>query len=270
MRIAFITGNSYRHKYYCNSVLNNNSYIIPLLIKVKRSLNIAEEIDIRYLNNEDKKLLDWHTNLRIQKEKEYFLPEGENFNEANVENVLEIKQDKVNSQEVIEAIKKANPDVVIVFGTALLKKDLLDGMPKFVINLSGLSPYYKGAATLFWPFYFMEPQYAGHTFHIIDSKIDHGPILHQGRPEIFADDTLPDIGSRDIIVATKELPKLLEKIKAGNIKFYKQRSIGKIFYQNDFKPHHLRVIKFLLDNGFLKEYTENRDLFPDPKIITQI
>ena len=270
MRIAFISGDSYRHKYYCNSVLDDDNYEFPLLIKVKRFLNIVDETPVEYLTKEDKELLDAHTEMRIIKEREYFLPKGGSFNEKNVKKVIEVDQRDVNSSKVIKAFKEAKPDVVIVFGVSLLKKELLCVMPKYVINLSGLSPYYKGAATLFWPFYFMEPQYAGHTFHIIDDKIDHGGILHQGRPEIYENDTLPDIGARDVIKAAEELPKLLKKLEFGDIKIYPQKNIGKLFYKKDFKPHHLRVIKKLIEEGFLKEYIKNRHLFPDPKIITQV
>jgi folate-dependent phosphoribosylglycinamide formyltransferase PurN len=268
MRIGLISGDSYRHKYYCNTILDN--YDVSLLVNTKRSLNIADEVKISYLNENDKKLLEDHTNLRIIKEKEYFLPKGESFNCKNLEVRLEVDQKSLNSNQVIEAAKKANLDMVLVFGTSLIKKDLLKVLPKYTINLSGLSPYYKGAATLLWPFYFMEPQYAGHTFHIVDLRIDHGDIIHQGRPEIFVDDTLPDIGARDVIRATEELPLLLKKIESGDIKLYPQNSKGKIFYQNDFKPYHLRVIRFLLDNGFLGEYLQNKHLFPDPEVINQV
>jgi len=270
MKIAFISGDSYRHKYYCNNILDMDEYEFPLLVKVKRSLNITDETPVEYLNEKDKNLLDAHTEMRIKKEKEYFLPKGEYFNEKKVRNVVEIEQNEVNSKKIIEAFKESKSDVVIVFGVALLKKELLCVMPKYVINLSGLSPYYKGAATLFWPFYFMEPQYAGHTFHIIDEKIDHGGIIHQGRPEIYEDDTLPDIGARDVIKAAEELPKILKKIEFEDIKIYPQPNTGKLFYKNDFKPHHMRIIKKLIDEGFLKEYLENRHLFPDPKLITQV
>ena len=86
----------------------------------------------------------------------------------------------MNAPKVLNAVKNLAPDVVVVYGTSLIKRALLSVMPKYVINLhAGLSPYYRGAATLYWPIYFMEPQNLGYTFHLIDLKIDHGDILHQ-------------------------------------------------------------------------------------------
>src|SRR3989344_5303890 len=127
MKIALLTGDSYRHKYYCNEVLHN--YDVSLLVKVKRSLNIAEETKIDYLNEEDKKLLENHTALRIQKEKEYFLPKGKDFYEDKATKVLEVSQNEVNSEIVIKAFKDIKADVALVFGTALIQKPLLKIMP---------------------------------------------------------------------------------------------------------------------------------------------
>ena len=39
-------------------------------------------------------------------------------------------------------------------------------LPKEKINLHlGLSPWFKGSVTLFWPFYHLMPQFCGSTFH---------------------------------------------------------------------------------------------------------
>ena len=34
--------------------------------------------------------------------------------------------------------------------------------------------------------------------------------------------------------------------------------------------NNVNVVKYLLDNGFLKEYLDNRHLFPDPELIIQV
>ena len=85
--------------------------------------------------------------------------------------ILKVDTDKLNSQESVDFVKKINPDVVLIYGSGLIKEPLYSTLPKNAINLHlGLSPNYKGAATLFWPFYFMEPTYAGSTFHYITDK----------------------------------------------------------------------------------------------------
>ena len=49
-------------------------------------------------------------------------------------------------------MQQAAPDVVLVFGTGLLKAPLIGAFPGRIINIHlGLSPYYRGAGTNFWP-----------------------------------------------------------------------------------------------------------------------
>ena len=65
----------------------------------------------------------------------------------------------------------------------------------------GLIPYYKGSITMFWPFYFLEPNMAGTTFHIIDKYVDTGEILHNNTPNLERGDGLHDVASKAIFDA---------------------------------------------------------------------
>ena len=76
-------------------------------------------------------------------------------------------------------ITSNNADIIAVYGTSLLNNTILNNNKKFVNIHLGLSPYYKGMACTLWPFYNKEPQYVGVTVHLLDNKIDNGPILHQ-------------------------------------------------------------------------------------------
>ena len=76
------------------------------------------------------------------------------------------KPETLNSIKTIKFVREFDPEMVIIFGVNLIKDPLLSLLPKDKINLHlGLSPWYRGSATLFWPFYFMQPQYVGVTFH---------------------------------------------------------------------------------------------------------
>ena len=260
MKIALFTGTAFRHKYFANTILKN--YRVDLHIRMKRGKRIIDET--KFPSGPGQQLLKIHSEKQLEKEREYFLPEAKKFLEAK----QVIESDDPNIPEIITAVKRNKPDIVLVYGTKLLKKNLLDVMPRNTINLhAGLSPYYKGAATLYWPIYFMEPQYVGFTFHLIDKKIDHGDIIHQNRPKIYPEDEIHDLGCRTIIVASKDILKILKKKK---IEHYKQKQKGKIFYSWDFKPYHLRVTNYLMKNGLLKEYLINKSYFPEPKIISQV
>ncbi len=267
MKIALFTGTAYRHLYYANTIAACGNVVLH--VKTTRSNNLTDEVKGASYSAEDTRLLQEHSDLRLAKEREYFLSRAEE--QSGIPMSLEVPMNELNTEQVIDAVRKSAPDVVLVYGTGLIKSALLSAMPKWVINLhAGLSPYYRGGATLYWPVYFMQPQYVGYTLHIIDTQIDHGAILHQNRPEIKAGDTIHDLGCRTIVVAAADTLKLLDKIKRNDIEFHEPHSAGRVFYEADFKPYHLRVTDYLMKNGLFAEYLQHKDLFPDPRIIQQV
>jgi folate-dependent phosphoribosylglycinamide formyltransferase PurN len=111
-----------------------------------------------------------------------------------------------NDADEIAAMRRVQPDVVLVFGTALLKQPLIDSFPGRIINIHlGLSPYYRGAGTNFWPLVNGEPEYCGATIHFLDIGVDTGPILAHVRPDIAPGDGPHDIGNKTIVAAAEML-----------------------------------------------------------------
>jgi methionyl-tRNA formyltransferase len=265
MKIALFTGTAYRHLYWANAIMAH--FPVALHVKVSRSNNLTDEVSFPAAS-EDLKRLQRHNNARLRKEKEYFLPLAKKPSRAK--QVIRISFDKktLNSKKVADTLAATRPDIVFIYGTPLFGKPLLDIMPEHTINLhGGLSPYYRGGAGLYWPIYFMEPQYVGYSLIRIDPRIDSGDILHQNRPAIFPDDELHDLGARTIMQAAEDTIKLIPKIERNEISYHKQKSMGKIFYNRDFKPHHLRITDYLMKNGLLREYLDHPDRFPDPPVL---
>ena len=111
-----------------------------------------------------------------------------------------------NDPAVIEAMRRVRPDVVLVFGTGLLKRPLIDAFPGRILNIHlGLSPYYRGAGTNFWPLVNGEPEYCGATIHFLDVGVDTGPIIAHVRPAIRRGDGPHDIGNRTIVGGRRAL-----------------------------------------------------------------
>ena len=169
------------------------------------------------------------------------------------------KPDSLNSDVTVNFVRKFNPDMVFIFGVDIIKDPLLGVLPKDKVNLHlGLSPLYRGSATLFWPFYFMQPQYAGVTFHQIVPEADAGDIVHQSTPELKKGDGIHDVGVRAVVQAKLDLVKLMNiYLKSFKWETYQQRSSGRLFLTNDFEPHHLRVIYETFDNNIVDYYLKN-------------
>ena len=211
MNILIISGNHPRHLYYINQI--SNSFNVKGCILQKREKMIPSLPS--NISELDKKNYQKHFTGRLNAEKQYF------GNQSNPDcDILEITNDELNSSKTIEFVKLMNPDIVLLFGCGLIKKELQDVLPFFTVNLhGGLSPWYRGVATLFWPFYFLQPTYAGSTFHIISSEVDAGDIIHQVCPKLELEDGIHDVGCKTIIESTNDMLKLLEI-------FEKQKKMG--------------------------------------------
>ena len=161
-----------------------------------------------------------------------------------------------NSSSSVKFVEDMKPDIAIVFGTAMIRSPLFEALPKPTLNLHlGLSPWYRGAATQFWPFYFLEPNYAGATFHQITASPDAGAILHQSAPILETRDGIHDVAAKTVEIATLEFRSILEQIIMGTeFDLEEQKSNGKLFLVADFKPAHLRLIYDEFDNRIVEEY----------------
>lgn len=86
----------------------------------------------------------------------------------------------INSPEIISWAEQQKFEVVCLFGTAILKDGWLSAFPGRIVNLHlGLSPFYRGSATLFWPFVNQELHLLGTTIHLASAKVDAGDIIER-------------------------------------------------------------------------------------------
>ena len=122
----------------------------------------------------------------------------------------------INDTAQIAAMAETRPDVVLVFGTGILKAPLIDAFSGRILNLHlGLSPYYRGAGTNFWPLVNREPEYVGATIHFLDAGIDTGPIVAHARPDMRSGDGPHDIGNRTIVAAVDVLLRAAARFAEG-------------------------------------------------------
>jgi methionyl-tRNA formyltransferase len=256
LKILAIVGTQLRHKYFLAKLLK--SVRVEGVIFYKRTLVQPPKINIQY-NLEDIELEKKHLENLKKKEIEYFEEEVKTISLKNIEYLTLAGLEELNSQNTIEWIKKLNFDVMIDYGSGILSDEMLDILPEYKINLhGGLSPYYKGSATLFWPFYFQQPELAGATFHMLSKNIDGGDILQHIRPKMYPDDTIHDIGCRTIVQASEAIVLLLEKLqKDRKLQSIKQKG-GKLFLEKDYKPSCIKIINQLFENNLIENYLKNK------------
>jgi methionyl-tRNA formyltransferase len=96
----------------------------------------------------------------------------------------------VNSPACREALLAARPEVVIVFGTRLIRAETLSCIRVPMLNLhSGITPKYRGQAGGYWALAMGDPEHAGVTVHLLDAGVDTGAVVQQAPFEAGPQDT---------------------------------------------------------------------------------
>ena len=165
-----------------------------------------------------------------------------------------------NEPAEVVLMEAARPDVVLVFGTGILREPFLSAFEGRIINIHlGLSPYYRGAGTNFWPLVNREPEYVGATIHYLDAGIDTGAILAHARPQIERTDDPHDLGNKTIVAAVQALLGAAAAHLSGAARGVPQWGGGRLYQRKNFNADAVRTLYENFDTAMIAEYLAARD-----------
>jgi methionyl-tRNA formyltransferase len=249
-KIVCITGNEQRHKYVVKT-LSEKFDIIKVFYEQKA--NVHEKFET---TPEEKKIIQKHFELRRASESKYFsgIEENPSINSEYVET------GKVNNEKTIEEIVALAPDYIILYGSSIIKAPLLKVFERKVINIHlGLSPYYRGSGTNFWPLFYNEPESVGATIHLATSKVDAGDILYQVRPIVVSGDNIHDFGNKTIIAATEVLYDVVAAYNKDTIvSDVQDLSNSKLCRRKDLTAQAIEAVYQNFENGLVANYLANK------------
>ncbi|MCR9154896.1 MAG: hypothetical protein NXI09_12375 [Bacteroidetes bacterium] len=205
-RVIIITGNSKRHEYYVEC-LERELDVVQVYAETKFSY-VDAFADSSFADE-----VKGHFQLRDESEQFY-------FGSASPKSPIKtLERGEANKPEVVEEIIGLNADFVLLFGSGIIKEPILEVYKDRVINMHlGLSPYYRGSGTNFWPLVDGKPECVGATIHLAVLKVDAGGILHQVRPmDLSEEDTIHDLGNKTIRSTLSVLPKVIKDFSEGKI-----------------------------------------------------
>lgn len=248
MKVLLVVGDQPRHRAFASAI--HASFPLSGILLQRREEMIPQAPDTAV--EHDKQLFNRHFAARAEAESRHMgdpvLPEV---------STLETDADTLNSERSARFVRQVAPEVALVFGTGLIREPLLSALPHETLNLHlGLSPRYRGAATLFWPFYFLEPAFAGSTFHYLTEQPDAGMIVHQCMPVLHIDDRIHDVACKTVLASCRDAVGLLQVASQSKWQGYSQKTTGKLFLERDFQPAHLRLIYDVYDDNIVREYLE--------------
>jgi methionyl-tRNA formyltransferase len=249
MKIVILTSNSLRHKFLANTL---SRYCDDALV-----ISECKPQNLSFDNSKNYTEIDNHFLLRDETEKSFF-PNDHYF----IPKTLPIVYKEANSPYVYEVIKNFKPDILIVFGSSIIKESLISLLPAgHTINLHlGMSPYYRGSGTNFWPFVNNELEYLGSTILHLDSGIDTGDIICHVRPKIELDDNVHILGCKIIKSSAESLIKIIKLLDEGKkLNRVKQWEVKDRYYKTkDFDETALSKYKNNLKNNMIKNYLINK------------
>ncbi|MEZ0148362.1 MAG: formyl transferase [Candidatus Reddybacter sp.] len=158
----------------------------------------------------------------------------------------------INHPDVVKLADELQPDVIAVFGTSLIKGELLTKGRLGIINLhGGLSPHYRGADCTFWALYNEEPEQVGCTLHYINAGIDTGDLICHISPEVKPEDDELTLFWRGIKSSAECYAELITRMKNGETFGQDQSEKGQLYQVKDRGQNHEKYLDNLLIRGML-------------------
>jgi len=159
----------------------------------------------------------------------------------------------INHPEVVALARRLQPDLIAVFGTSLIRGELLREGRLGIANLhGGLSPEYRGADCTFWALYNREPHKVGCTLHWIDAGIDTGGLIAHVRPAVREGDDELTLFWRAVQTSAGVYAELLRRLAAGERYGQRQPHKGRLYQVRQRGLRHERALDRLLADGLLR------------------
>ncbi len=247
-----LTGNHLRHLFVAHAMAKR----LDLLGLWQEEKTFVPE---KYAGNEgDLAVIQEHFDARDASEEEFF---GNTARQSFPASLVHrrIAGGGVNEGAEIDAMIALKPDVLLVYGTSILKENIIRAFEGRILNIHlGLSPYYRGSGTNFWPLVNREPEYVGATIHYLDAGIDTGAIIQHVRPAMKIADGPHDIGNRTIIAAAEGLADAAEAHCKGFLRSVPQTGKGKLYQRKDFNADAVRRLYRNFKEGMIAEYLKDK------------
>ena len=160
----------------------------------------------------------------------------------------------INHPQVLRLARELQPDLIAVFGTSLLRGELLKEGRLGIVNLhGGLSPEYRGADCTFWALYNGEPEKIGCTLHYINAGIDTGKLIAHICPAVQADDDELTLFWRGVRESAAAYAELMGRLAQGERFGQPQSHPGRLYQVKDRGLRHEQWVEQKLRAGMLRQ-----------------
>ncbi len=250
-RIVILTSCALRHDFMRKAMALDPEIQVLRTYREDTTQNLKEVVEKA---PEGQDAMNDHLAMRDRSERDFFQPFVDMTPDHS--NPVTVGRGEVNSPEVWEEISRLSPEAVCVYGTSLIKAEHIEGFPGVFLNVHlGLSPYYRGCATNFWPLVESRPECVGCTFMHIDPGIDTGEVIHQIRARAYPEDTPHSLGNRliaDMVVQYRKLVRNLHRLTPQPQ--LEAPESARVCYRKDFSPEAVATLYDNFAKGMLRDH----------------
>jgi len=254
MHVGILTSTDVRHCYVVNALRRRCevSAVCYQDVGYHPARTAAGEID-----ESTAAVLKHHFEERRRQEEAFFGHDAARVENSPACGVRVVDAGTLNTEETLAFLRDCGAEAAVVYGTGLIKSPLLEAFSGRMLNMHlGLSPYYRGTATNFYPLLNGEPEYVGATIHLIDAGIDSGPIVHHARPEITAEDMPHTVGCKAILAGIEKLVQALDELAAGTLVAVPQWEVEnpRLYLRKDYHPSQVVRLYERIEAGLFPDY----------------
>jgi methionyl-tRNA formyltransferase len=152
---------------------------------------------------------------------------GGNFAKHNTHYITTVNDDACK-----QLLQQLQPDIVLVNGTRIISKKILQCTTAIFINMHvGITPWYRGSHGGYWALYNNDAKNFGTTIHLVDAGVDTGGVLQQVFAQPTAADNFTTYPIIQVGVGITGLKNVLMQLIKGEHNIKKNTESGEMYYQ---------------------------------------
>tara|TARA_Y100001934_G_C12361605_1_gene781096 strand:+ start:724 stop:1503 length:780 start_codon:yes stop_codon:yes gene_type:complete len=257
MKTVFLTNSSFSAKFLANRLSERG--LLDAIIIEETSTKIFAKI-LREFNSTSwikfpEKILDilaiWVYSKLVNRYIETRLLKPSNI-KSFPEAINFYKVKSVSDSQCLSILNSLEPELIIVFGTSILKGKILSIAKYFTLNIhGGIVPKYRNVHSDFWAISKNDLKNIGTSIIHLDPGIDTGDVAIQEIVDIDSMDSIFSIKRKNIELSLRLITQAIEMANSENLPKIPQKKIINSFYKT---PGYLDFLKLIWSNHKILNY----------------
>ncbi|BAF72476.1 formyl transferase [Sulfurovum sp. NBC37-1] len=153
------------------------------------------------------------------------------LNDAPIDEKKAVRVESINDVKVIDLLQKYSPNAVMVNGTRIISKKILDAVDVPYLNThAGITPKYRGVHGGYWALANDDAAHCGVTVHLVDTGVDTGDVLYQETIEVTDKDSFNTYPMLQLAKATPLMKQVLNDVEQRTLNPHKVDLPSKLWY----------------------------------------